>query len=43
VLPKPKRNARKAAWVAYAASTGQITEVAAEDLTVDELLERFDD
>ena len=41
VLPRPRVNDAKPRWVAYAASTGDITESAAEDLTKDELVARF--
>jgi hypothetical protein len=41
VLPLPDRTDRKGAWVAYAASTGQITTDAADDLTRAELIARF--
>ena len=40
-LERPAGNARKAAWVAYAHSTGRITLAAAEDLSRDELVARF--
>lgn len=40
-LARPERDARKGAWVAYAASTGEITEDAANDLTLPQLRERF--
>ncbi len=41
VLAKPAQNENKARWVDYAASTGQITREAAEDLNKAELVERF--
>lgn len=40
-LPVPDRNARKSEWVKHAASTGRITESAADDLSRAELIERF--
>lgn len=40
-LPRPVDSARKPLWIAYAVSTGLITQGAAEDLTKDELISRF--
>ncbi len=40
-LPMPERSASKRAWVAYASSTGRITNDAADDLNRSELIERF--
>lgn len=40
-LERPVDSAKKPLWVAYAASTGAITEGAAQDLTKDELIRRF--